>query len=88
MKVIQRLERAGYTRQQIADGAQIGLPALAMYRRGDRFPSRKTYICFVEMAEAKGLVLMARDFLPDPDKTSCEETGSPAPSKSEARDAA
>lgn len=63
MKAIQRLESAGYTRRQIADGAAVTTHALAMYRRGDRFPSRKTYACIVEMAEAKGLVLLARDFL-------------------------
>ena len=71
MKAIQRLERAGYTRQQIAAGAGIGLPALAMYRRGHRFPSQKTIICMVEMAEAKGLTLTARDFIDPADK--CED---------------
>ena len=68
MKAIQRLERAGFTRQQIADGAGITIPALAMYRRGDRFPSGKTFVCIVEMAEAKGLTLLARDFI-DPADT-------------------
>jgi transcriptional regulator with XRE-family HTH domain len=63
MKAIQRLERAGYTRQQIAAGAGIGMAALAMYRRGDRFPSQKSFVCLVEMAELKGLTLAARDFI-------------------------
>lgn len=63
MKAIKRLELAGFTRKQIADGIGVGMPALAMYRRGDRFPSRKTFVCLVEMAETKGLTLMARDFL-------------------------
>lgn len=63
MKAIQRLERAGYTRKQIADGAAVSIPTLAMYRRGDRFPSKKTFVCLVEMAEARGLSLMARDFI-------------------------
>jgi transcriptional regulator with XRE-family HTH domain len=63
MKAIERLERAGFTRQQIAVGAGVSMAALAMYRRGDRFPSSKTYTCIVEMAEARGLTLLARDFL-------------------------
>lgn len=63
MKAIQRLERAGYTRKQIADGSQTGVATLAMYRRGDRFPSKKTFVCLVELAEAKGLTLLARDFI-------------------------
>lgn len=63
MKAIQRLERAGYTRQQIASGTHTGIPTLAMYRRGQRFPSKKTFVCIVEMAEAKGLTLLARDFV-------------------------
>lgn len=68
MKAIQRLERAGFTRQQIAAAAGVSIPALAMYRRGDRFPSRKTFVCIVELAESKGLTLLARDFL-DPSDT-------------------
>lgn len=63
MKAIERLERAGFTKQQIAAQAGVSVASLAMYRRGDRFPSRKTYVCIVEMAELKGLTLMARDFL-------------------------
>lgn len=63
MKAIQRLERAGFSRKQIADGIGVGIPALAMYRRGDRFPSRKTFVCLIEMAETKGLTLLARDFI-------------------------
>ena len=63
MKAIQRLERAGYSRQQIADGAGIGIPALNYYVRGQRFPSRKSFVCFVEMGEARGLTLLARDFI-------------------------
>lgn len=68
MRVIQKLQQAGYTLRQIADGAKVSPTAVGMYRRGDRFPSRKTFVCFVEMAEAKGVTLLARDFL-DPSDT-------------------
>lgn len=71
MKALQRLERAGFTRRQIADGADVSVAALAMYRRGDRFPSKKSFVCIVEMAESKGLALMARDFIDS--ETSCED---------------
>ena len=67
MKAIQRLERAGFTRQQIAEGSGVGVAALAMYRRGERFPSKNTYVCIVEMAESKGLTLLARDFIESAD---------------------
>lgn len=70
MKAIQKLRRVGYTLQEIAEGAEIGVPALAMYRRGDRFPKRRTFVCFVEMAEARGLTLLARDFITEGDR--CE----------------
>lgn len=63
MEAIKRLERAGYSRQQIADGADITLAALNYYSRGERFPSRKSFVCLVEMAEAKGVRLTARDFI-------------------------
>lgn len=68
MKAITLLERSGYTRRQISDGIGVGVPALAMYRRGDRFPSRKAFQRIVEMAEARGLLLLARDFLQNGDK--------------------
>lgn len=56
------------------------MPAMAMYRRGDRFPSKKTIVCMVEMAEAKGLTLTARDFI-DPMDTCEDSVGKVARSK-------
>jgi len=72
MKAIQRLKQAGYTRQQIADGlpGRTGIPLVRLYERSKRFPKRDHYRCLVELAEVRGLTLLARDFL-DPDE-SCE----------------
>lgn len=73
MKAIQRLIRAGYSRPQIAAGlpGTTGVPMVRLYERGERFPSRKAFVCFVEMGEAKGLTLLARDFIEPAD--SCED---------------
>lgn len=73
MKAILRLIQAGYTRQQIAAGlpSATGVPLLRLYERGERFPSRKAFVCLVELGEAKGLTLLARDFIQPSD--SCED---------------
>lgn len=65
MEAIKKLMRVGYTRQQIADGlpGKTGLPLLRLYERGARFPGKAAFRCLVEMAEAKGLTLLARDFI-------------------------
>ena len=65
MKAIQRLERAGFTRQQIAAGlpGTTGVPLVRLYERGERFPRKAHYVCLVEMAGSRGLTLLARDFL-------------------------
>lgn len=75
MDVIQKLIRVGYTRQQIATGlpGKTGLPLVRLYERGARFPGRKHFVCLVEMAEAKGLTLLARDFIPT--GLVCEDAG-------------
>lgn len=73
MKVIQRLTKAGFTRQQIAAGlpGTTGVPLVRLYERGRRFPGRAHFVCLVEMAESKGLTLLARDFIQPTD--SCED---------------
>lgn len=65
MEAIRKLVRAGYTRQEIADGmpGKTGVPLVRLYERGQRFPRKKHYICIVEMAEVRGITLTARDFI-------------------------
>lgn len=72
MKAIQRLILSGYSRQQIAAGLKgsTGTPLVRLYERGARFPSKHNYVCIVEMAEARGLTLLARDFIASDDE--CE----------------
>ncbi len=65
MEAIKKLEKVGFTRQQIAEGlpGKTGVPMLRLYERGMRFPGRRHYVCFVEMAESRGLLLVASDFI-------------------------
>lgn len=65
MKAIQRLLLAGYTRSQIASGlpGKTGVPLIRLYERGERFPRKRHFVCLVEMGEARGLTLLARDFI-------------------------
>lgn len=81
MKAIDKLIRAGYTAQQLAAGIRVSSTCIGMYRRGDRFPGRKPFLCIVEMAEARGLTLLARDFIVG--DAPCEEEGpfGPAPAE-------
>lgn len=65
MDAITKLIRSGMTRKQIALSIGLTEPTLiGMYERGDRFPGRDNYRAIVELAESRGLTLLARDFLP------------------------
>lgn len=72
MKAIERLRKSGLTTAQIADGVGCSKHMVRLYERGKKFPSRKNYVCIVELAEARGLLLVARDFIVAND--ACEET--------------
>jgi hypothetical protein len=65
MEAINRLRRSGMTTRQIAEAIKddSGGHLVRLYERGKRFPSRRTYVCIVEVAEARGLLLTARDFI-------------------------
>lgn len=65
MKAIDRLRKSGMTTAQIAEGIgdKSGGHLVRAYERDERFPGKKTFICIVELAESRGLVLLARDFI-------------------------
>lgn len=72
MKAIQKLRQSGLGTAEIAAG--IGDRSrghlVRAYEKFDRFPSRRTFTCIVELAESRGITLLARDFLANHDK--CE----------------
>ncbi len=72
MKAIQRLRKSGMTTAQIADAIndKSGGHLVRMYDKRDRFPSKRTFVCVLETAEARGITLLARDFIDGAD--SCE----------------
>lgn len=82
MKAIARLRRSGLTTRQIAQGLGCTEHLVRLYERGLRFPSKKTFVCAVELAESRGLLLTARDFIHENDECEGEEgapsAGSPA----------
>ncbi len=72
MKAITRLRMSGLSTAQIAEGIndKSGGHLVRAYERGERFPSRRTFACVVELAESRGITLMARDFMV---RAACEQ---------------
>ena len=64
MKAIDRLRKSGMTTAQLAEAIGCTEHMVRLYERHKRFPSRVKFACIVEVAEARGLLLTARDFLP------------------------
>lgn len=74
MEAINRLRRSGMSTAAIAAGIKdkSGGHLVRLYERGLRFPSRATYVCIVELAESRGLLLTARDFIREPEACEAE----------------
>ena len=72
MEAIRKLRRSGLGTAEIASGAgdKSGGHLIRLYERGKRFPGRKAFVCIVELAESRGLTLLARDFIARTEK--CE----------------
>ena len=72
MKAISRLRLSGLNTAQIAEAIndKSGGHLVRAYEKYERFPSKRTYVCIVEAAEARGITLLARDFLAPRDE--CE----------------
>lgn len=77
MKAISKLRQSGLTTREIADGAATDPHVIYSYEKFRRFPGQKIFLCLVEMAEARGLTLTARDFLPPTNELHCEPSGGP-----------
>ena len=65
MEAINRLRRSGMSTSDIAIAIadKSGGHLVRLYERGLRFPSKATYDRIVQVAESRGLLLTARDFL-------------------------
>lgn len=65
MKAISRLRLSGLKTPEIAEAINDKSRGhlVRAYENHSRFPSRRTFVCIVELAESRGITLMARDFL-------------------------
>lgn len=73
MQAITRLYRSGLSRAEVADGVGVSTQMIGMYERFKRFPSQVKFLCIVELAESRGLNLLARDFVPPASEVACED---------------
>ena len=76
MKALTRLYRSGMTRAQVAQAIRSTSQSVGQYERFDRFPSAAKFKAMLQLADSRGLVLLAHDFI-DPD----DEGGSDEPQK-------
>lgn len=67
MEAISRLIRSGMTRKQIALSIDVSEQAVGMLHRGLRFPGKLTFCRLVTLAESRGLMLLAKDFITNSD---------------------
>lgn len=74
MKAIERLRKSGLTTASIAEGVGCSTHMVRLYERGKKFPSKKNFVCIVELAESRGLMLVARDFIAHGDACEVEES--------------
>jgi transcriptional regulator with XRE-family HTH domain len=65
MEAMQRLKRAGYTRNEIASALNVSEQVVGMWERGQRFPSKENFAALVRMGDERGLNLLANDFVLD-----------------------
>ncbi|MFD0738278.1 hypothetical protein ACFQZQ_03105 [Lysobacter koreensis] len=65
MKALTLLYSVGLTRESVASAVDQTTHSVRLYERGERFPKRQPYTAIVKLAEAKGITLMARDFIVD-----------------------
>lgn len=72
MQAIAKLRRSGLTTAQIAEALGVEQHTVWAYDRFGRFPTRRTYLCIVELAESRKVTLLARDFLPAAADAACE----------------
>lgn len=69
MRALTRLYLSGMTREGVASAIEQSSHSVRLYERGLRFPTRKSYAALVNLAEERGLLLLARDFIEDNEET-------------------
>jgi hypothetical protein len=70
MEAIAKLMRSGMTRKQIALTIGLKTPHLiGMYEHGQRFPGERNFRLIVDLADSRGVLLLARDFITAPPKS-------------------
>jgi DNA-binding transcriptional regulator YiaG len=62
MRAIQRLKQSGMTRAQIATALNVSRHAVRFWEVGERSPSHDNRQKLIELAEARGVLLLASDF--------------------------
>lgn len=65
MLAIKRLEATGLTPPRIADAIGVTSHALRLYKLMKRFPNKHSFVALVRLAESRGVVLLASDFIND-----------------------
>jgi hypothetical protein len=74
MLAIQRIEATGLTSPRIAEAIHVTTHALRYYKTMQRFPNKHAYTALVRLAESRGVVLLASDFITDGSFVSSTET--------------
>jgi hypothetical protein len=65
MRAIDRLEKSGLTTAQIAAAAHTSTQAIRHYVHMRRFPNKHVFTALVHLAESRGVLLLASDFIND-----------------------
>lgn len=65
MLAIKRIEATGMTSPRIAEAIHVTTHALRYYKTMKRFPNKHVYTSLVRLAESRGVVLLASDFITD-----------------------
>lgn len=63
MKALNLLYRSGLTRATLAAAIDQTTHSIRLYERGERFPGKQPFTNLVELAESRGMTLLARDFI-------------------------
>lgn len=65
MRAIDRLQKSGLTTAQIAAAAHTSTQAIRHYVHMRRFPNKYVFTALVKLAESRGVLLLASDFITD-----------------------
>lgn len=63
MKALERLYQSGMTRASVATAIDADPQLIGLYERCQRFPQLRNYSRIVNLADSRGVLLLARDFI-------------------------